>query len=112
MLGRMGRPVTPRHHPDYRYPGLHDDLFGGMTDIGAIIRDAWVLGVLPETQDCRGWPLARIRQLHAQVDAAWAPYQHQVSRLPPALRARYMRIHTEHTRRGREQGWRPAAEID
>jgi hypothetical protein len=111
MLVRMGRSVTPRHHPDYRYPGLRGDLHGGMTDIGAIIRDAWVLGVLPETQDCRGWPLADIRRLHAQVDAAWAPYQHRVSCLPPALRARYVRIHAEHTRHGRERGWQPVTRI-
>ena len=31
------------------YVGIHADIHGGMTDIGRMIRDAWVLGLLPET---------------------------------------------------------------
>jgi len=105
----MSRPLTPRHDPAYRYPGLQADLYGGMTDIGAIIRDAWVLGVLPEGQDCRGWTLAQIRDLHRRVSAAWAPYGHHYSALPPALRARYLRIQEQATRHGRERGCPPPA---
>ena len=107
MLVVMRRPLTPRHHPDYRYPGLHDDPLAGISDIAAVIRDAWVLGVLPEEQDCRGWSLERIRQLRGQVTLAWHPYRHQVARLPAALRERYLRIHGRHTIDARERGWRP-----
>ena len=32
------------------YIGIDKDLQGGMTTIGKIIRDAWVFGILPETQ--------------------------------------------------------------
>lgn len=110
MLVAMGRPLTPRHHPDYRYPGLRGDPLAGVSDIGALIRDAWVLGVLPEEQDCRGWPLTRIRQLRAEVTRAWQPYRHQVARLPAALRERYLRIHGRHTIAARERGWRPVTD--
>lgn len=104
----MGRSITPRHHPDYRYPGLPGDLHGGMTDIGAIIRDAWVLGLLPETQDCRGWTLAQVRALGERVEQAWARHGHSFHALPAALQQRYLRIQESATRRAREHGWRPA----
>lgn len=106
----MGRPVTPRHDPAYRYPGLPDDLYGGMTDIGVIIRDAWVLGVLPESQNCRGWTLAELRALRARVARAWAAHGDSFVTLPAALKQRYLRIHEAATRRGREHGWRPDAD--
>ena len=32
------------------YVGIDDDYFGGMTPIGTIIRDAWVFGILPESE--------------------------------------------------------------
>lgn len=107
MLVTMGRTLTPRHHPDYRYPGLRDDPLAGISDIGALIRDAWVLGVLPEQQDCRGWSLERLRALRREVARAWRPYQSRPARLPAGLRERYLRIHGRHTRAAREQGWRP-----
>jgi hypothetical protein len=101
----MRKTPLPRHHPAYSYPGLYRDLYGGMTDIGAIIKDAWVLGLLDESEDGRGWPLAKIRELHARVEAAWAPYEHQANRLPPVLRDRYLRIHEAAAVRSRDRGW-------
>ncbi len=87
------------------YVGLEDDQYGGMTPTGNIIRDAWVFGLLPETETCAGWSLGRVQQLYDQVYAAWEPYGHMPSRLPPELRERHEAIHAEAIRRARELGW-------
>ncbi|WP_297528489.1 hypothetical protein [Thiohalobacter sp.] len=87
------------------YPGIHNDEFGGMTDIGKMIRDAWVFGILPETQTCEGWEYSRLEALYDQVFSAWEPYGHLVSRLPDELRERHRRIHDEALARARELGW-------
>ena len=42
---------------DKRYVGIDKDINGGMTTTGKIIRDAWIFGILPETETCEGWPL-------------------------------------------------------
>lgn len=89
------------------YPGIHNDLYGGMTDAGRIIRDAWVFEILPETETCEGWEYARLEQLYAQVHEAWEPYGHLVSNLPDTLRERHERIHSEAVRKAREAGWQP-----
>jgi hypothetical protein len=90
-----------------KYPGIHDDAFGGMTDLGRIIREAWVFGLLPESEDCRGWDRPRFDELYSRVSAAWAPYGHLASRLPDELRARHERIFEEAVCRARELGWPP-----
>lgn len=89
------------------YPGIHDDFCGGMTPTGTIIRDAWVFGLLPETETCAGWDAGHIEQLYDRVTAAWAPYGHLASHLPPELRARHGRIYGKAVRRARELGWEP-----
>ncbi|MDA8421505.1 MAG: hypothetical protein M0039_09665 [Pseudomonadota bacterium] len=89
------------------YPGIHEDSFGGMTDLGRIIRDAWVFGILPESETCQGWVRSRFDELYARVHEAWAPYGHLASRLPPDLRLRHERIHAEAIRRAQELGWSP-----
>jgi len=93
-----------------RYPGIHDDVYGGMTDLGRLIRDAWVFGLLPESETGKGWDRARFDELYARVDAAWEPHGHIVSRLPPELRARHERIYAEAITRARALGW--SAELD
>lgn len=89
------------------YPGIDHDRFGGMTPTGNIVRDAWVLGILPETETCAGWTVSAIEDLYAKVTKAWEPYGHLVSKLPPELRARHERIYSEAVRRAREEGWDP-----
>ncbi|MFP4560800.1 MAG: hypothetical protein ACLFRB_01550 [Thiohalorhabdus sp.] len=89
------------------YPGIHNDQYAGMTDAGRIIRDAWVFGILPETETCEGWDYGRLEQLHAQVLEAWEPYGHLVSNLPEDLRQRHERIHKEAVRLARAAGWQP-----
>jgi hypothetical protein len=87
------------------YPGIDEDKFAGMTDVGHIIRDAWVFEIIAEEETCAGWDLGRLEQLYEQVHQAWAPYGHLVSRLPPELRARHDRIYSEALQRAKALGW-------
>ncbi len=89
------------------YPGIDRDRFGGMTPTGNIIRDAWVFGLIPESETCAGWDAARIEQLYDRVTAAWEPHGHLASKLPPELRERHERIYGAAVRRARELGWEP-----
>ena len=90
-----------------RYVGIHNDRWGGMTDTGKIIRDAWVFGLLPETETCEGWLQAGLEDLWRRVDAEWEKYGFQVSNLPDDVRERFLRIHDEAVKRARELGWNP-----
>ena len=83
-----------------------------MTPTGTIVRDAWVFGIIPETETCAGWDGPRLQQLYDQVAAAWAPYGHLVSNLPEDLRARHERIHGEGLRKARAAGWEPPVSND
>lgn len=89
------------------YVGINSDEQGGMTHIGMVIKDAWVFGLLPETETCEGWLPAQLQVLYEQVYAAWEPYGHLPSRLPDELRERHARIHSAAIERGRKQGWDP-----
>lgn len=87
------------------YPGIDNDVHSGMTDIGKIIRDAWMFGILPETERCVNWDYGRLEQLYDKVHQAWAPYGHLASRLPDDLRAKHERIYSEAIARARQAGW-------
>ncbi|TCV84310.1 hypothetical protein [Sulfurirhabdus autotrophica] len=89
------------------YVGIHKDVQGGMTHIGKVIKDAWVFGLLPETETCEGWLPAQIQVLYEKVYAAWEPYGHLPSRMPDELRERYTKIQGEAIERGRQHGWNP-----
>jgi hypothetical protein len=90
------------------YPGVDEDLKQGITPTGNIIRDAWVFGILPESETCTGWTLQGIESLYDRVSAAWEPHGHQVSRLPPELFERHQRIYRVAVERARENGWDPS----
>ena len=92
------------NRPD-RYVGIDKDINGGMTTIGKIIRDAWVFGLLDESETCEGWNLAGIDSLLDKVTAEWDKYGCLVSRLPPELFARHQRIHAEALAQARAAGW-------
>lgn len=71
--------MTPGHE-QYRktitdktkiYPGIDQDSYGGMTDIGRIIRDAWVFSVIPESETCAGWDCTRIESLYDWAHTEW-----------------------------------------
>jgi len=83
-----------------------------MTAIGKLIRDAWVFGVIPETETCAGWNLARIDALLQKVNDEWDKYGCLVSHLPDELRERHRRIHGEAIERARAAGWSGEVETD
>ena len=89
------------------YAGIDKDPKGAMNPTGNIIRDAWVFGILPETETCEGWTVQRIDGLYEQVYREWDRYGHLVSRLPPELAERHRRIYDAAIARAREMGWDP-----
>jgi len=93
------------------YEGIEEDPKGAMNQTGTIIRDAWVFGIIPETETCAGWDWGRIEDLYSQVSAAWEPYAHLPSQLPPELRERHQRIYSEAVERARKLGWDPDEEL-
>ncbi len=97
--------------PD-RYVGIHNEVNGGMTTIGKIIRDAWVFGIIPETETCENWNLAGIDALLQKVNAEWDKYGCMVSKLPEDLFARHQRIHNEAIEKARAAGWSGEMETD
>lgn len=86
------------------YPGLHADKHG-ITQLGRIVLDARVFGLIDETEDCAGWTLGRMQALMNQVDAAWDGYGNLPSRLPPDLAARHARIYAAAIERATGLGW-------
>jgi hypothetical protein len=90
-----------------QYPGLDEDENGGMTHLGQIVKDAWVFGLLPETEQCAGWSRSRMQALYQQVTVEWDRYGNLPSRLPPELAERHARIYGEAMQRARAQGWDP-----
>jgi len=90
-----------------RYVGIHKDDFGGMTDTGKIVRDAWVFNIIPETETCEGWLAAGIEDLWGKVNEQWEKYGFRVSALPPDMQTRYLRIQDDAIKRARESGWNP-----
>ena len=97
--------------PD-KYVGINNDLHGGMTTIGKIIRDAWVFGIIPETETCEGWLIGGIDNLLNKVNAEWDKYGCLVSNLPEELRQRHERIHSEALQKARATGWSGEIETD
>lgn len=94
------------------YEGIHNDPKGAMNPTGNIIRDAWVFGIIPESEDCAGWTVQGIDALYDKVTAAWEPYGHLVSNLPQELRERHQRIYSEAISRAKELGWDPELSED
>ncbi len=95
-----------------RYTGIDKDLNGGMTDTGKIIRDAWVFGIIPETETCEGWLAAGIQSLWEKTSAEWEKYGFLVSNLPEDLRQRFYRIQFDAVKRAKAAGWDPEKEVD
>lgn len=88
-----------------KYAGLNQDPQFGMTPAGTMIRDAWIFGLLPETQDCTGWDVGMLQNLYEQVHREWEKYGHLPSRLPPELQARHEAVHKAAIQAARAQGW-------
>ncbi|MCG8426933.1 MAG: hypothetical protein MI754_06215 [Chromatiales bacterium] len=89
------------------YPGIDKDPKGAMNPTGNIIRDAWVFGLIPESETCAGWTVQGIDALYDKVTKAWEPYGHLVSNLPDELRSRHERIYQQAVTEARDLGWNP-----
>ncbi len=87
------------------YVGIDNEVNGGMTTIGKIIRDAWVFGLIEETETCKGWNFAGVDALLDKVNEEWDKYGCLVSHLPEDLRERHERIHGAAIKRAKEAGW-------
>lgn len=92
---------------DKLYCGIKNDYYGGMSPIGTIIKDAWVFGILPETETCENWGHDRLQIIHDKTRTEWDKYGCLVSNLPPGLRARHAEIHGRAVALAREMGWDP-----
>jgi hypothetical protein len=93
-------------HRQQTYMGIHQDT-EGLSPTGNVIRDAWVFGILPETETCEGWTLDQIEVIYEKVFKAWEPYGNLASHLPAELRERHARIYEAAIQRAREHGWNP-----
>ena len=87
------------------YVGVDKDVKGGMTAIGKIVRDAWVFGLIPETETCEGWNYDRVNTLLQKVNNEWDKYGCLASHLPPELFQRYQDIQKVAIEKAREAGW-------
>jgi len=94
------------------YVGVDNDIQGGMTPIGKMIRDAWVFGLIEETQTCVGWNAAGIDSLLEKVNKEWDKYGCLVSNLPPELREKHNRIHSKAVENANAAGWSGEVETD
>lgn len=94
------------------YVGIDKDIYGGMTAAGKIIRDAWVFGLIPETETCEGWENTRIETLMHQVDTEWDKYGCMVGALPDDLREKHQRIHGEWLTKAKDAGWSGESETE
>ena len=90
---------------DQLYIGVDHDVNNGLTHLGRMVRDAWVLGILDETETCAGWSGEQMQNLYEKVYAAWEPYAHQPSCLPEDLQQRHKRIYDEAITAAKKQGW-------
>ncbi len=89
------------------YPGIDEDSQGGLTHLGRIVMDAWVFGILPETQRCAGWDYGRMQDLYEKVNQRWDEFGPIPAHLPEPYRANHQRIYAEAVERARQQGWDP-----
>jgi hypothetical protein len=87
------------------YIGVDKDVNGGMTTIGKLIRDAWVFGILDESETCEGWNFAGIDALLDKVNVEWDKYGCLVSHLPEDLFKRHQEIHNKAIIKAKAAGW-------
>lgn len=93
------------------YVGYDNDLKGGMTDIGKIIREARVFGFIADSETCAGWRSEAIEALWEKVDAEWVKYGFRVGNLPDDLRAKYLATQAEAIERAKAAGWSGEQEL-
>ena len=97
--------------PD-KHVGVQNEVNGGMTTIGKIIRDAWVFGIIEETETCAGWNFAGVDALLDKVNKEWDKYGCMVSQLPPELFEKHQLIHGKAIKEAQASGWCGEAETE
>ncbi|MDH5660705.1 MAG: hypothetical protein OEY65_06875 [Gammaproteobacteria bacterium] len=97
--------------PD-KYVGIDNDVNGGMTTIGKLIRDAKVFGLIEDSETCEGWNFAGIDALLDKVNKEWDKYGCLVSHLPEELFKRHQEIHTKAVEEAKAAGWCGEHETD
>lgn len=93
------------------YVGLDNDSHG-ITQLGRIVLDARVFGLIADHEGCAGWDLGRMQLLANQVEARWDEYGNLPSRLPEDLQARHTEIYARAMENARQRGWNPELEED
>lgn len=88
------------------YVGFRNDKHG-MTQLGRIVLDGWLFGLIPETEDCTGWDLGRMQILMEKVEVEWDKYGNLPSRLPAELKQRHSEIYARATAIAKQKGWNP-----
>jgi hypothetical protein len=88
------------------YCGFNNDKHG-ITQLGRIVLDGWLFGLIPETEDCTGWSVGRMQVLMEQVQAEWDKYGNLPSRLPSELRQRHGDLYDRAMHAARAKGWDP-----
>ncbi len=88
------------------YAGFNNDKHG-ITQLGRIVLDGWLFGLIPETEDCTGWSGGRMQDLMEKVQNQWDKYSNLPSRLPPELLTRHGELYDRAIHAARAKGWDP-----
>ena len=88
------------------YSGFYQDTHG-MTVLGRVVLDGWLFGFIPESEDCKGWDMARMQVLMNRVEAAWDQHGNLPSQLPPELRERHTELYARAAECAQQRGWNP-----
>lgn len=88
-----------------KYVGVFKDNFGGMTNLGRVVRDAWVFGILDESESCEGWSRGQMDDLYQKVTDEWDKHGCLVSKLPPELFERHQEIYSRAVTDAKDKGW-------
>lgn len=88
------------------YAGLNNDKHG-LTQLGRIVLDGRLFGLIPESEDCAGWSGGRMQALMEQVQNEWDKFANLPSRLPPDLLKRHGELYDRAIQNARARGWDP-----
>lgn len=91
---------------DPTYVGFNNDKHG-ITQLGRIVLDGWLFGLIPEAEDCSGWEIGRMQNLMERVQAEWDKYGGLPSLLQEDLRTRHAEIYDRALKLARAKGWDP-----
>ncbi len=89
------------------YSGLKNDENDGMTHLGQMVKDGWVFGFIPDTEDCAGWDSGQMQSLYDKICNEWKKYANLPSMLPEDLRKRHAKIYEDAIKFAKVNGWDP-----